>query len=240
VPRGCSDDETHPPQVLQRLEMAAREVDAEQSWGLLRPCGGGGGGGDQEKAGECGPVRWRNVELHVVRPGGALSDPEHFDGGSLITVDVMLAGAADFEGGVFTTPEGGAGYGRDPSMGETWRAHEFERGDALFFQSHKRHGVTPVRSGCRRVLVRVHPGRGGAGCACVWWGQWWWRRVMSGAASGGGPRWRSCGTGPSGTARTAVSSAGGRVATRWRWLAGKGCTSSLQPASTRSEHINIM
>ena len=45
----------------------------------------------------------RCAELHDVRAGGALRDPGHFDGGSVVTVDVMLSD--DFEGGEFLTRE---------------------------------------------------------------------------------------------------------------------------------------
>jgi hypothetical protein len=50
--------------VLQRLLSAAHEVDAEQGWNLLQP------------RPAAGSVQWRNVEYHVVRPGGSLSDPQ--------------------------------------------------------------------------------------------------------------------------------------------------------------------
>ena len=52
-----------------------------------------------------GPVRFRTVEYHEVTAGGALPDPGHFDGGSLVTVDVMLRRpGVDFEGGGFVGP----------------------------------------------------------------------------------------------------------------------------------------
>lgn len=127
---------------LRLLLSTARKVDAEQGWNLLQP------------RSECGPVSWRNVEYHVVRPGGALADPQHFDGGSLITVDVMLASSSngDFEGGEFATPEVGAATAGSAG-GDELLVHTFERGDALFFLSHKRHGVRPVRAGQRRVMI---------------------------------------------------------------------------------------
>ena len=81
--------------ILKRLLREARAVDAEEGWNLL-------GNPDSAASPPC-PVRWRNVEYHVVRPGGSLSDPKHFDPGSLVTVDVMLADTRDFEGGRFST-----------------------------------------------------------------------------------------------------------------------------------------
>lgn len=70
----------------------------------------------------------RCAELHEGAVGGALGDPRHFDSGSVVTIDVMLARpGVDFEGGHFETlePDG------------TMRRHVFERGDALVFPSYK-------------------------------------------------------------------------------------------------------
>jgi predicted 2-oxoglutarate/Fe(II)-dependent dioxygenase YbiX len=86
----------------------------------------------------------RCAEVHSQRRGGGLPDPEHRDHGSLITLDVMLSDPESaFEGGQFTTF--GADGRRVP--------HRFPTGSALVFQSLKRHGVTPVTAGERRVLV---------------------------------------------------------------------------------------
>jgi hypothetical protein len=86
----------------------------------------------------------RCAEYHTMRPGGGLADPEHYDYGSLLTLDVMLSEpGADFEGGTFRTLE------PDGSM----RSHQFERGSALLFLSHKPHCVAPVTRGTRHVLV---------------------------------------------------------------------------------------
>eukprot|EP01048_Picozoa_sp_COSAG05_P016121 COSAG05_NODE_2036_length_3656_cov_61.922125_1_plen_731_part_00 len=129
--------------ILKLLLAEAREVDAEQGWDLLKA-----------RDSDCGAVHWRNIEYHVVRPGGSLANEQHFDGGSLVTIDVMLAKTpTDFEGGEFTTPEGGSGYGRNAGVGEVARQHEFHQGDVLFFVSHKRHWVQPVTAGVRRVMV---------------------------------------------------------------------------------------
>lgn len=85
----------------------------------------------------------RSAEYHEVLPTGALPTPKHLDYGSLVTIDLMLSSTGDFEGGAYTTLEA------DGSMLQ----HTFERGDALIFQSHKYHCVSPVTSGRRNVLV---------------------------------------------------------------------------------------
>ena len=85
----------------------------------------------------------RVVEYHVVKPGGGSAlDPLHVDGGSLVTVDIMLQNT--FTGGTFTTLEDGVA-----------RSHPaFEDpGDAVLFVSLKRHQVTRLEQGERRVLV---------------------------------------------------------------------------------------
>lgn len=150
------------PELVQRLVTAAREADKEQCWGILHPLPSsssavkesGGEGGDREGA----PAEYLNVrvmELHEVDAGGALSNHEHFDGGSLVTLDVMMSRPGeDFEGGAFCTP----------GENEICR-HEFNQGDLVVFPSHKRHFVEPVRGGHRRVMV-VELWRGKArGCA---------------------------------------------------------------------------
>jgi hypothetical protein len=97
----------------------------------------------------------RCVELHEVGPGGALPDPDHFDGGSVITIDVMLSSIGDFDGGEFCTPIVGAVHDSESHdiKQERLCAHPFNQGDALVFLSHKRHCVQPVTAGIRKVLV---------------------------------------------------------------------------------------
>ncbi len=86
----------------------------------------------------------RCAEFHEVYPGGALPQKEHFDGGSLVTVDIMLADPdKDFTGGTFQTLE------KDGSL----QKHEFKQGDAVVFVSHKYHCVAPVTGGRRNVVV---------------------------------------------------------------------------------------
>ena len=87
---------------------------------------------------------------------------DHYDKGSLVTVDVMLEAAKS--GGIFETvetvqllgveAEGGAGSdaGRGGERVKT-KSHIMMPGDALVFVSHKYHRVTRVEEGQRRVLV---------------------------------------------------------------------------------------
>ena len=102
------------PELRERFLRTARAVDSKH-WRLL------------ERATE--PVVPRCVEYHTVEPGGSLPYPTHYDAGSLVTVDVMLSDTSEFEGGQFATLEA------DGSM----KRYDFERGDALFFVSHKYH-----------------------------------------------------------------------------------------------------
>lgn len=88
----------------------------------------------------------RCIELHKYAPGGGLGDTAHYDGGSVVTVDIMLEDS--FEGGAFITPELGADGGDGVPT-----AHRFDLGDALVFPSLKRHLVGEVTGGCRKVMV---------------------------------------------------------------------------------------
>ena len=55
------------------------------------------------------PLRVRCAELHVYGVGGGLSDVEHYDSGSVITVDVRLSEAGGFGGGSFDTTDADGG-----------------------------------------------------------------------------------------------------------------------------------
>ena len=89
-------------------------------------------------------VHFRTVEVHEYGPGGKLQEKRHYDAGSLITIDVMLADpTTDFTGGHLIMPE---------IDGSTTKP-TFNQGDAVFFVSHKYHNVTPVTAGRRMVLV---------------------------------------------------------------------------------------
>ena len=116
------------PALRERLIRAMHEVDAA-NWQVMR------------RATE--QISPRCVEYHVVEPGGSLPFPHHHDGGSLVTLDVMLSHPDEFKGGEFQTLEA------DGNM----RSYDFELGDALVFVSHKPHCVQPVLSGRRTVLV---------------------------------------------------------------------------------------
>jgi hypothetical protein len=104
-------------------------VDASAGWNLLDP--------------HRADLNLRVAEYHVVEQQGGLPIPKHIDYGSLMTLDIMLSPTSDFEGGTFQTLE------VDGSLA----SHHFVRGDALVFQSHKYHCVSPVTSGRRNVFI---------------------------------------------------------------------------------------
>ena len=88
----------------------------------------------------------RVVELHRSTVGGGLPELDHYDLGSIITVDVRLSQAGSYCGGEFRTVEADnsvRGHG----------ANFASPGDALAFVSHKRHHVSEVTLGERQVLV---------------------------------------------------------------------------------------
>jgi hypothetical protein len=108
------------PQFRDKLRRAMETID-EAHWTVLR-------------GRDAADIHFRTVEVHEYSPGGCLSQPKHYDGGSLITMDIMLAlPGVDFEGGAFVAPlvdeagelEGGVAR------------PEFNQGDAVFFLSHK-------------------------------------------------------------------------------------------------------
>jgi len=89
-------------------------------------------------------LTFRTIEYHEYTAGGNLSSVGHYDSGSLLTIDVMLADSSkDFEGGQLSLPEAD-GNVTTPQMNQ---------GDAVVFLSHKYHNVTPVTKGKRTVLV---------------------------------------------------------------------------------------
>jgi hypothetical protein len=143
-PRECE-------QLRERMLELAHNVDEEQGWGLL-------GSRSASDTSTMGPLNFRTVEYHEVRSGGALPNPDHFDGGSLVTVDILLTEQSEnFSGGGFATSE---------ADGQMQTYPEFcHKGDALVFVSHKRHSVRPVTSGRRAVLV-AELWRGAA-CECA-------------------------------------------------------------------------
>uniref|UniRef100_A0A7S2X7V4 Fe2OG dioxygenase domain-containing protein n=1 Tax=Lotharella oceanica TaxID=641309 RepID=A0A7S2X7V4_9EUKA len=89
-------------------------------------------------------LHFRTVEFHEYWPGGQLAQTQHYDSGSIITMDVMLADPKhDFKGGDLVTPE----------IDGTRKFHPLQQGDAALFLSHKYHNVLPVTEGKRMVLV---------------------------------------------------------------------------------------
>ena len=123
---GCFAREA--PALYRKLIDAARQVDAEH-WDVCSRA--------------TGSIAPRCVEYHTVEPGGSLAYPTHYDAGSLVTIDVMLSDSQDYQGGEFSTLEA------DGHL----RTHEFRKGDAICFVSHKFHCVSPVTAGRRHVLV---------------------------------------------------------------------------------------
>ena len=118
------------PALLAKLLRTMRESD--EAWNVLK-------GVDPAK------LSLRCVEHHIVGPGGALPDPTHFDNGSLLTIDVMLADPrVDFDGGALCTME---------ADGALEAIALDAPGDAAVFVSHKFHCVRPVTRGTREVLV---------------------------------------------------------------------------------------
>ena len=127
------------PDLYARIVATAREADSELWGGLL----------DGRHA-----LSLRSAEYHTVLEEGGLAMPNHLDHGSLVTVDLMLSDTSDFDGGALQTLEA------DGSL----LTHEFERGDALFFLSHKYHAVSAlkVRAPCVLWTTPSH-----VLCACM-------------------------------------------------------------------------
>lgn len=116
------------PELHGRIFAAARAADAELWGGVL----------EGRHA-----LNLRSAEYHTVLEEGGIAMGSHADHGSLITIDFMLSATDDFDGGRFQTLE---------ADGEQL-AHVFEKGDALFFLSHKYHGVSALEAGRRNIIV---------------------------------------------------------------------------------------
>jgi hypothetical protein len=125
----------------QRIRELVQTVSVEQGWPF-----------DLQRGGI-----WnvRVAEYHEMRVGGSLPHVEHYDIGSLITVDIMLQTAE--EGALFQTLEAQDNIksvsDTKVASGANMKTHEFTEGDALVFVSHKYHSVTPLLRGSRKVLV---------------------------------------------------------------------------------------
>jgi hypothetical protein len=131
-----------------RAAMEAADAGAGGGDGTESSSGGSSGGGWGLLRGhDPASLHFRTVEVHRYGAGGRLGAARHFDGGSLLTMDVMLAEpGVDFDGGRFATPNA------DGSVSRVAHAR-FGRGDGVVFCSHKFHNVEPVTRGERRVLV---------------------------------------------------------------------------------------
>lgn len=115
----------------------------------------------------------RVAEYHEMFERGSLSDSQHYDIGSIITVDIMLEEAK--RGALFQTLESVSTNMRSCTQGEdickdtdntlinivrnedkvktSLKHHPFHVGDALVFVSHKYHCVSELLEGRRKVLV---------------------------------------------------------------------------------------
>jgi hypothetical protein len=120
------------PVLHQKLCNLVIEVD-HKHWGILA---------DMKKSiGK--QIMARCVEYHEYSQGrGRMMCGNHFDTGSLFTIDCMLSHCSEHGGGSFVTT----------TDEQAWR-QDFEQGDAIVFLSHKYHAVAPVPSGLRNVLV---------------------------------------------------------------------------------------
>lgn len=123
------------PNLVAELRSAMEAADKVE-WGLL----------EEEK------VTVRLLEYHTYLKGGCLTDGwyRHYDGGSLLTMVVMLSDpAVDFEGGrlVVSDPDQWEADGSFIDAGLT------NPGDCVVFPSHKYHNVSVVTKGKRHVAV---------------------------------------------------------------------------------------
>jgi hypothetical protein len=110
------------------------ETTDDSNWGFLR-----GRSSDR--------VNFRTVEFHEYSAGGQLTTANHYDAGSLLTLDIMLsAPSVDFDGGAFVAPLADGSCSQVPGG-------KFDKGDAIIFLSHKYHNIEPVTRGTRVVLV---------------------------------------------------------------------------------------
>jgi hypothetical protein len=87
------------------------------------------------------PTFVRCFEYHHYQTEGSVMDEAHRDQGSLVTISVLIS--KNCNGGVFRAHDG-----------TNWNEYpDLRPGDAIVFNSEKRHGVTPLVSGTREALV---------------------------------------------------------------------------------------
>ena len=139
------------PLILERIKNLIAKVDTSYKWNLLIPPSTSASSNIINSSSII--INTRTIEIHEVLPNGGLPDRKHFDGGSLITVDIMLSDPenGDFTGADFATLE--SGNCSSSSESPYLQKHSFNQGDALVFQSHKFHCIQPLKSGRRKVLV---------------------------------------------------------------------------------------
>ena len=117
------------PRLVSKIFNRMRKIDAKM-WGLL--------------TGRA--VTLRSVEYHSYKIGGSVSDLDHRDAGSLLTLSVLLSNPHDFEGGTLFFPG-------TESVDDSNISFHMRRGDGVLFPSEKRHNVTPVSAGVRESFV---------------------------------------------------------------------------------------
>lgn len=132
----------HAPLLVARMRKIMEEVDAKE-WRLL----------------EGETVKVRLLEYHTYLAGGGLTGKDfekHFDGGSLLTMVMMISQGGD------SNPAAEYTGGRLRVGVNDWVTGEREEyvdggleniGDCVIFPSHKYHEVSPVLSGKRHVAV---------------------------------------------------------------------------------------
>lgn len=123
------------PELVAKLLAAARRCDAAHF----------------SSFGDGAVLRPRVVEYHEIGASGELRHAEHYDSGSVYTVDVMLAKPGiDFRGGDFVARGPLASLDADVDVDS---GAFVDAGDVIVFCSHKHHSVRPVTSGTRKVLI---------------------------------------------------------------------------------------
>ena len=115
---------TDAPSVRAKLLQAAFDADAGR-------CESGGGWGLLPGR----PVFLRSAEYHSYSSGGGVTEENHRDTGSVLTMSIYLEVSDDGGGGVFATWSGD---------GTRTEHRDLRRGDAVCFPSEKRHGVSPL------------------------------------------------------------------------------------------------
>jgi hypothetical protein len=134
--------EANLPHLRHKLRQAIEDADAEH-WQLLD--------GRARAA-----LNFRTIECHEYSAGGRLAQAGHYDEGSLITMDVMLAEpGVDFGGGAFVAPLADGTLARP----------EFRKGDAVLFVSHKVRPLTVTRCPVGVTRHKTHPAIT-VGCHC--------------------------------------------------------------------------